>query len=230
MNFITGIIIPIIIILVVLAVLYKTGILGKVSGLDLRGKTDEQKRIIKYFHAKGILAFLFPVTDADFDAILKKKVAEYNIFQMALKKIGLDVDEVREINPIFFDGYYSSGGAAVKLGKDMVYRTSKYQMSCLLFSSTQVYLYSFIFDLKSNETNEHTEEYFYKDVTSVTTDTNIIEIRYVNGCLGIDVRRVSVPLFSFRLVVPGDSFSCVMDEEAEPAIQGMKAKLREKKL
>jgi hypothetical protein len=220
----------IIVILVVLVALFKSGVLGKVSGLDLRGKTDEQKRIIKYFHATGILAFLFPITDFDFDTVLKKRVAEYNIFQMALKKIGLDAEEVREINPIFFDGYYSGGNAAKRLGKDMVYRTSKYQMSCLLFSSTQVYLYSFIFDLKSNETDVHTEEYFYKDVTSVTTDTNIIELRYVSGCLGIDVRRISVPLFSFKLVVPGDSFSCVMGEEAEYAIQGMKAKLREKKV
>ena len=81
---------------------------------------------------------------------------------------------------------------------------------------------------------EHTEEYFYKDITnfSTTSDTVEKEVPEVSGCNNnVEYVMKSVDYTRFALVVPGDKLYCSMDQsdEYEAAIQGMKAKLREKK-
>jgi hypothetical protein len=200
-----------------------------VGGFNLRGRSQAEKDVIKYFvYGRGCLQSLFRISDARFDAILKERVGQYNIFQMALSKLGLDVDQVSEINPVFTDGY-ALGSALMKIGEDFVFRASHYQMSCLLFSSEQVYLYSLTFSLLDKDIKEHTEEYFYRDVTSVSTNYNVENLQHITGCLGLDVRWVEFPRYNFMLAVPGDSFVCVMRPENESQVQAMTAKLREKK-
>jgi hypothetical protein len=224
-----------IIFLVILYFIAKSGIIGRAFGkkkdtrLDLRGKTEDQKKIIKYFIAQGFFAWLFKISDQAFDNILARKVQSYNILDMALSKLGVDVDEVQEINPIFLDGYLIDAHHS-KIGADDVYRSSEYQLSCVLCSSTQIYLYSFAFDLTSSNTSEFTKEFFYKDITSITTETNIIEVAQTSGCLGLGLERKAVDRLRFQVVVPNDIFNCSIRREHEPSIQGMKAKLREKKL
>lgn len=200
-----------------------------VGGFNLRGRTQAEKDVIKYFvYGRGCLQNLFRISDARFDSILKERVGQYNVFQMALNKLGLDVDQVSEINPVFTDGW-ALDSVLFKIGDDFVFRTSHYQMSCLLFSSDQVYLYSLTFSLLDKDIKEHTEEYFYRDVTSVTTNYNVENLQHTTGCLGMDIRWIEFPRYSFMLAVPGDSFVCVMRPENESQIQAMTAKLREKK-
>jgi hypothetical protein len=197
---------------------------------DLRGRSQNEKDVLKYFvYGKGCLSMLFRIGDGRFDSILTERVNQYNVFQMALSKLGLDVDQVSEIDPVFTDGYAFGDALLTKIGDDFVFRASHYQMSCLLFSSEQVYLYSLTFSLIDKEIKEHTEEYFYRDVTSVASNYYIMPYQHVSGCLGMDVRWIEVPRYSFWLAVPGDSFSCAMRPENEPQIQAMTAKLREKK-
>jgi len=194
-----------------------------------KGKTSEQKRVIRYFTAAyGCLGALLGVDDAEFDSILTRRVQQYNVFQMALAKLGLDVNQVQEVTPVLTDGYHL-GSQYERLGQDLVYRSSKYQLSCVLFGDAQVYLYSFIFDLASGETTEHTEEYFYQDVTSVATNAKTKDIPYNFGCLKHKLKYINVPSWDFQLVVPGDSFVCAMRENYEHSIFAMRAKLREKK-
>jgi hypothetical protein len=199
-----------------------------ISDYSMKGKSPEQKKVIKYFLSSGCLGALFRISDNEFDQILTYRAQQYDIYQMALNRLGLDPDQVREINPVFLDGY-SYDGTLHRVGTDLVARSAKYSMTCLLFSETQIYRYTFIFSLHSGDTFEYSEEYFYKDVTSVSITKETDEQKFASGCLGMDVTRVNVIKPAVKVVVPGDSFSCVMREEHEPQVAGMIAKLREKK-
>jgi hypothetical protein len=93
--------------------------------------------------------------------------------------------------------------------------------------------------LDQDSKKDRTEEYFYKDITNFSTsseseDKSVLVSK--GGCLGIGKKTERVPKTVahdlFRLAVPGDGpFTCEMvnDDEAASRIQGMKAKLREKK-
>lgn len=200
-----------------------------VSDLSMRGKTPEQKKIMKYFISSGCLSVLFRISDQEFDQILTRKVRSYDIYQMALRKLNLDPDQVREIKPVFLDGYNYSDRALVRIGSDYVARASEYSLTCLLFGEAQLYRYTFLFSLISGDTWEYSEEYFYKDVTSVSMYKEVDEHKYASGCLGLDIINVNIVKPSLKLVVPGDYFVCSMREEHEPNVIGMISKLREKK-
>ena len=200
-----------------------------VSDFSMRGKTPEQKRVVKYFLSTGCLAAIFRISDSEFDQILTNKVMQYDVYQMALDRLGIDPDQVREIDPIFLDGYVRTS-ALQRIGNDLVARSAEYSLTCLLFSETQLYRYTFMFSLARGDTWEYSEEYFYKDVTNVSVSKINDEQKYVSGCLGLDLTRVNVITPSLKIVVPGDSFTCAMREEHEPNVFGMMAKLREKKL
>lgn len=120
------------------------------------------------------------------------------------------------------------------MGKDRVWRSSAYQISWIFFSDTQVYVYQYTFNMDEDGKKEATEEYFYKDITNFSTVSDSVEKEVVDkvSCTGKTTYvRKSVDSNRFALVVPGDKFYCSMEQSdyTERAIQGMKAKLREKK-
>jgi len=234
--------------------------------MGMRGKTKEQKQIVKYFNSTGILGTIFRISDSTFDSLLDRKADELVsiIEKQALDAHGMDADEVKEIPPILVENYYS-GSKYFKFFRDNTFRASEYQMTCLMFSNKQLYAYSYIFDLTSANTTEQTSEYFYEDITNVEVTKKQIEfptprpMEYIIGgiaCIIIglllaipSVTRIfgilifiagivlSFKGFSLRVVdnltlkitVPGDEFVCAMKPGNITAIQGMKAKIREKK-
>ena len=110
----------------------------------LKGKTAEQRKVLmKYFLASGCIGALTGMSDAKYDELVQEKVNALNLRQKALSKIGLDESEVNEIAPVTFSGWDDSGDYCAKVGKDGKYRSSKYQVSWLFFSATQVYFYSY---------------------------------------------------------------------------------------
>ena len=152
-----------------------------------------------------------------------------NIQNQALQRLGLDADDVKEIAPIVFDGFYYDNiyqGVQYKVGKDNVFRASNYEGVVFFFSANQVYCYTYRFSLiNNNETYNSTDEYFYKDIVSASTET--ISVSYnVNG--------VSQPrgVEKFKLSTSGGtSISAAMRRSAdtERSINGMKSLLRSKK-
>ncbi len=81
---------------------------------------------------------------------------------------------------------------------------------------------------------ERTEEYFYKDITNCSTVSDSIPKIVVEpgGCMRKEnISKKNIDTSRFAIVVPGDKFYCSMkkSEYSEKAVQGMKAKLREKK-
>jgi len=240
------------------------------SDMGLRGKTKEQKNIVKYFNSTGILGMIFRIPDSTFDSLLNSKIDEVasRIEDRALEIHGMDAGEVKETAPILTEGYYS-GSQYFKFFRDHTFRASEYQMTYLMFSEKQVYAYSYIFDLTSENTTEQTNEYFYEDITNIEVTKKQIEfpaprpMEYIIGgiaCIFIGLlililgksggaifgsllflipgiiltaffgysRRVVNNLI-LRLTIPGGEFVCSMKPDNIAAIQGMKAKLREKK-
>lgn len=194
-----------------------------------KNRSNEQKDVIRYFCIDGCLSKT--MSDQEYDSLVKSYLSKTNFKQKGLSKIGLDESELKEIEPVHFEGYFFDGNKTFsKNGKDGVWRSSAYQVSWLFFSATQVYLYQNTFNLDEDGKREITEEYFYKDITNFSTSSDTVETAYWDPKQGKSLLK-NVNSNRFQLTVPGDKFYCWMDQNdyTERAIQGMKAKLREKK-
>lgn len=203
----------------------------------LKGRTPEQKKIIKYFYGGGgCLSFIMPgLKDDEYEAMVMERAQSMDFRQKALDKIGLEESQVSEIEPVHFEGYlYDQRNAYAKYGKDRLWRSSAYQITWIFFSSSQIYVYQYTFNLDEDGKKENTQEYFYKDVTnfSTTSDTVEKEVPDKVSCKGETTYvRKNVDTDRFSIVVPGDKLYCAMEqnEYSERSIKGMKSMLREKK-
>lgn len=190
--------------------------------LKQKKRTEEQKKVIRYFlNDKGCL-YDHRMKDQEFDDIVKSYISGEHRAR-ALNRIGVDEDEVKETAPICFHDYNFEKAYARK-GADGLWRSSSYQISWLFFSADQLYFYQETINFDCDEKRTSTEELYYKDVTSFSVVTETEEIEYENGKVNVDSHK-------FKIVVPGDKFfaSLQLTPENERAIQSMKNKLREKK-
>ncbi|OGL42980.1 MAG: hypothetical protein A2161_04655 [Candidatus Schekmanbacteria bacterium RBG_13_48_7] len=200
-----------------------------------KGRTREQQAVIRYFLAGGG-CLSSSISDEDYESKVMTKVNQLDSKKRALQKIGLDETEVNEIEPVHFENYFFDVKTTyAKWGKDRKWRSSAYQISWIFFSSSQLYIYQYTFHMDNDEKKEKTEEYFYKDVTSFSSTSETVEKEVLdkvscNGQATYSIKNVHNDLFA--IVVPGDKFFCSMTQSdySERAIQGMKAKLREKKV
>ena len=153
----------------------------------------------------------------------------------ALDKIGLDESQVNEIAPVHFADYLldEKGTNYARRGKDGKWRSSAYQISWIFFSSAQIYVYQYTFNMDEDGKKETTEEYFYKDITNFSTSSDTVEKEVIEkvNCKGPTFAHQNINSNRFSIAVPGGRYYCAMEQNdySEKAIQGMKAKLREKK-
>lgn len=160
------------------------------------------------------------VTDQDYEAQIANNLV--GLRERAMNKLGLDEDEVNEIEPIKLDGFRYGNGGELKIGKDGLYRSSKYEAIMLFFSQNEVHIYKWMFDTLEKEQRESTEVYFYKDVVSVSTQTDTIEV----GSTKLDNE-------SFKLTTTGGTYVSVSIRDAEHAqrsINAMRALIKNKKM
>jgi len=196
-----------------------------------KNRSDDQKMSLRYFLNDGCLQK--KPSDEQYEELVTKMIAEKNLRnpQTALSKLGVDESEVTEVKPIFLEGYiFGDKNSYAKIGKDGLWRSSKYQVSWIFCSDTHVYLYQYTFNTDEDGKKVATEEYFYKDVTNFSTSSDTVETPYWDKKSKNFVLK-NVDSTRFRITVPGDSIYCAMDatDENERAIKGLKAKLREKK-
>lgn len=197
-----------------------------------KGRTEDQQQIIHYFRdERGCLKKAIP--DSEFDANKERQISVLNLKQKALNKLGIDEDQVNEVDPICLVGPDYNSKYRWR-GIDNVNRYSSYQITYIFCSSDQVYVYQYTINLDSDEKKERAEEYFYKDITNFTTvdDTEELEFAIFKGCMKrLETERLKVNTNSLKISIPGDAFMCSMisDDETEGKIQALKAKLREKK-
>jgi hypothetical protein len=201
----------------------------------IKGRSEEQQKVIKYF-LKPEGCFSKNIPDAEYDSLVQSKYESLNLKQKALDKTGVDESQVNEITPCEFRHWHYDKNTRTKLGKDGKFRSSAYQVTWLLFSDKQIYVYQYTFNMDEDGKKEKTEEYFYKDITNFSTSSeseDTVVLKVGKGC----INKKPIPVHEkvdhdvFKLIVPGDSFVCDMvnDSEAEGKIRAMKAKLREKK-
>lgn len=193
-----------------------------------KGKSKEQQKVIEYFLDNERCCFGNKVTDQEIDEIVRNKKNSINK-QMVINKLGVEEEDVNIIPPVLFHGYIFKD-SFVKQGKDDAYRTSRYQVSWLLFSKEQVYFYQNTYNLIDNAKDEKTEEYFYKDITSFSSMTNT-ETFPIYDKKGDKVQEGTLDTHKFALTVPGEKMFCALGtgEVYDDIIKGMKALLREKK-
>ncbi|MCL2711011.1 MAG: hypothetical protein FWE95_09025 [Planctomycetaceae bacterium] len=115
------------------------------------------------------------VTDAEIDEVVSNYFKD-NLKSMALHKLGVDEEQVQEISPIHIGNYYfndipTASSVKRKTGKDGRNRASHYEVLTFLFSADQVYCYRLRFSLLEGKKQETTDEYFYRDIVSVSADS-----------------------------------------------------------
>jgi len=189
-----------------------------------RGKSAEQVKVIEYFcKQEGCLSK--NMSDDEYSQMVIRKRDSLNLRQKALNKIGLDEDEVSEIPPAVFEGYVFKNAFAKKRANGN-WVSSAYQVAWLFFSSTQIYVYRYTFNMDEDKKTESTDEFFYKDVTSFSTSSE------TETAHGLGDSKFEVETNKFKMVVPGDKIFVSMDgvSDSEAIIQAMKQKLREKKM
>ena len=157
------------------------------------------------------------------DIIDNAVISRLNTIQeRALNKLAIDEEEVKEIPPIIFHGFDYDDFDCIKLGSDECYRTDEYNVVAFFFSSDEVYCYQYRFSLTEDSQTESTDTYFYKDIVSISTETEHSE--FDSG----------FKYETFKLTTAGGtSVSCsVREDEVEDAqrsIKGMRNLLKEKK-
>ena len=188
-----------------------------------RGKNADQIKAIEYF-CKDEGCMSKNMTDDEYMATVRAKRDSLNLRSKAISKTGLDEDQIKEIPPAMFEGFVFKNAYAKKRANGS-WISSSYQVSWIFFSSDQVYLYSYTFNMDEDKKAERTDEFFYKDVTSFSTSSE------TETAHGFGEQKFEVETNKFAMVVPGDKLYMSMDgvSDAEQIIQGMKQKLREKK-
>lgn len=185
----------------------------------------------------GILKFMTP-SDAEIDAQLGSLATD--IKERALKKLGIDEEEVSIAPPLFLKGYAfwkSRLGdvANMKLydvrGKDGVWRSPECVLTAWFFSEDQIHYYARTVSLVSDSYKESTEEFFYKDVVSVKTDT--LEKPWIDPKTGRESKDYKTRWLAFMLRNSGgETTECACDssDEADRCVSAMRNLIKQKKL
>ena len=192
----------------------------------------------KYFSAldgQALKYFAGLMSAEKYDAYVKGLIESKNLRQVALSKFNLDESELKELPPLCLSDYYfdeKDQMIAVKKGKDGKDRSSAYQVSWFFFSADQICVYQYTLNFNTNGQKEFTQEYYWKDINSITTldETKTVYEQPKSG-KGFPVAKV-VNIKLLTLTVAGDKCNCFMpknDDSIDKAIRGIKAKHAEKK-
>jgi hypothetical protein len=102
-------------------------------------------------------------------------------------------------------------GIKYKKGRDGRIRSSVAEFSIFLFSENQVFIYTQQFSLITPETKEHSQEYFYRDIVSISTETskagtNVFTIKVSGGDsenipYGMDDSDIQKGITGFRQLI-----------------------------
>ena len=124
----------------------------------------------------GIAAIVFwtqKPTDQQIDALIKEDLGK--IEKLALDKTGLDESEIiAEPVMVYGPRFWNIGGAdaGIKKGSDGIVRFMPLGVTVINFTPNQLTAYQCALDLTTgNALSESTDEYFYRDVVSVSTQS-----------------------------------------------------------
>lgn len=183
------------------------------------------------------LPFFGKPSEGELDAQAQELMGELRA--RALKKLGLDPEEVAMAKPVEFWGYKLPAKNATDengkplywsvQGKDGVWRSPVAQLTAFYFSENTVHFYQWNKALVSNESAENTDEIYYKDIVSVKMNSEDAQAYDIKGN-ALQGETVHFDSFALRNT-GGESISCSVRESAtaEEAVKGMRALLKTKK-
>lgn len=203
----------------------------------LKGKNPEQQSAIKFFYGADGGCLSKGMTAEQYQEKVRVRLQGLNTKQMALKKLGIDEEEVQEIAPVTFEGYVFNDKVdnLVKRATASTWVSSEYQITWLFFGEKELFIYQYSFSMTSDSKRENTMQYFYQDVTNFAAASETyqkIVSEPKGGCQGgSEYMQVSTDADEFKIVVPGDTLRCSMTptDSTDAAIRGMRNKLREMK-
>jgi hypothetical protein len=227
---------------------YQDRFLNDMSKEDLfKGKNPDEILAIKYFQYiddGGCFGKKY-ISDEELFAYQNSAVGDLEGRKtQALNKLGVDIDQVSEIEPVGFQGYAWMAEELKGMEKDYVRYTSggnvitpTKEITWLFFGDEQVFVYKCRVDLCDSQLrSEKTQEYFYKDITAFATESTSHRQKiaeYEEGCGKNEWVHSdkTIQVEKFKIAVPGDTFNCAMspEDDNESKIAAMKQKLRDKK-
>lgn len=189
-----------------------------------RGKTKDQRRVIEYF-CKEEGCFSKNMTDEEYLQLFYRKKDSMDFKRMAMEKCGLDEDDVYEIEPAMLQGFVFENAYAKRLANGE-WISSSYQVSWIFFTSDQLNIYRYTFNMDDDKIKESTDQFYYKDVTALSTASETEEAHDIKG------QKFEVESSMFKMVVPGEKIVVSMNGvlDADSKIRAMKQKLKEKKI
>lgn len=210
--------------------------------------TEEQINAWRYFSnpiKDGCMTKWNHVSDAEYDRLVKNQLGKLGLLDTsrAVKKLGIEPEDIADFSPIFmgdFLNHMKTAETLAKKGEDGKLRTSTYQVTWILCSKVEVYVYQCTFSMIEDDKIDKGEEYFFKDVTNFSTtevsdEVTIKELKGGGGCFGgepeAETTKLKLEKTMFRITVPGEKIECAMElnDETEENIRRLKKILREKK-
>jgi len=169
--------------------------------------------------------------DEDIQAIIKDRPFD----KLGISKDDLVSESMLVVGPIYwYVNGFDQNDILAKEGKDGFNRYSVWKIQLFLF--TENYLCSYKCDynwIKNTYINESTNEFFYKDVVSVKTDTVSSAHTLMNGQQMVHSEAFQLKLMGDEVtVITNDASlktSTAMTSKAEKAVQSIRVMLRDKK-
>lgn len=200
----------------------------------LRGKNSEQQAVIKFFYGASGGCMSSGMTVEEYMQKVRARRDSLDTKSMALRKLGIDEEEVQEIAPVTFEGYVFNDKVdnLVARATTNSWVSSEYMITWLFFGEREVFIYQYSFSMTSDSKKENTMQYFYQDVTNFTASSETYQklVAESSGCMGgAQYMQASANADEFKIVVPGDTLRCSMTptDSTDAAIRGMRNKLRE---
>jgi hypothetical protein len=169
--------------------------------------------------------------DEDIQAIIKDR--PFN--KLGISKEDLVAESMLVVGPIYWNvSGFDVNDILMKTGKDGFNRYSIWTVQLFLFTENYLCSYKCNYNwLKNTYINESTNEFFYKDVVSVKTDT-------VSSAITLKDGQQLVQSEAFQLKLMGDEVTVItndaslktsyaMTSKAEKAVQSIRVMLRDKK-
>lgn len=180
-----------------------------------------------FFCALGVGLFLLAQfltpSDKQYDESVRENLRDLK--SRALKKLGIDEDEISEVAPITFEGYDYQGANKRKEGKDKKWRSNVYKAVMIFFSQNEMHCYTLRFKTTEQEQIEGTDVYFYQDIVSASTASNTETIT-------VGKKQKTVNIEAFQLTTKGGNsitVNLLNAADAQKSVNAMRALLREKK-
>jgi hypothetical protein len=197
-------------------------------------KKEKEKKKGCFDKRKGCFAKGRYMPDAEYDALIQSIVQRLDPKKRGLEKLGLDESQVEKVISFANFTYIPDENDDTfffKIGDDGRFRSSVFEVTYLFFTQDEILAYQLTLSSDWEKHDESTREYYYKDITALSTET--LQKDVIEELKGEKTKVYKTVSNVFHIRVPNDSFtvalSNITSQEENDAIQGMKSLLREKK-